>query len=96
MTLFPPLFFQHSLFLALAILAVALPAIDAVARKRRGSWIVCIIVFYPVSFGLYGIEEMFFREVWPTFIPMISLGLGVAIAITHRVILAIIDRSRRK
>ena len=95
MNFLPPLFLSHCFFLAVAIAAVASPVFDALMKKKLSGWFVALVVFYLVAFGLYGIEEMFFREVWPSFIPLISLGLGVAIAAIHRTAVTIKNRRAR-
>jgi hypothetical protein len=95
MSFFPPLFLSHCLFLALGIAAVASPVFDALTKKRLSGWLIAIVVFYLVAFGIYGVEEMFFREVWPSYIPFISLALGVLISVAHRTVVMFRDRKAR-
>ena len=88
----PVSFVWHSLIFAVAVFAVALPAHDALAKKRIGSWIIVLLIFPLISFGLYGIEEMFFVQVWPSYLPFLIFGAGLLLSILYWIVLLIIDR----
>jgi len=90
----PASFVWHSLLFAVAVFAVALPAYDAVAKKRLGSWVVVLLVFPLISFGLFGIEEMFFVQVWPSYLAFLIYGAGLLLALLYRAVMFFIDRKR--
>src|SRR5690606_22916341 len=85
-------FALHCVLLAVAVCAIGLPAFDAIRKKRVSSWLVCLVVFYLVSFGVFGIEELFFREVWPSLLPFFAFALGLTISILNAAVLAFLDR----
>lgn len=92
----PASFVWHSLFLAVAVFAVALPAYDAVDKKRLGSWIIVLLVFSLVSFGLFGVEEMFFAQVWPSYLAFLIFGAGLLLALLYWAVMFFRDRKNTR